>query len=175
MTTSHAGPGVPERMQQAKRPRSAVAGPYGHPFHPMLVTVPIGAWVAALVFDVVAMAGGESELFAGGAYWLILIGIVGALAAAAFGLVDLLAIPRGTKVFKTGLTHMVLNLAAVAIFVVNFLIRLGQGYEEVTALQLILTIVALGILGGSGWLGGELAYHYGVRVSDETRQAEGYR
>lgn len=28
----------------AKRPVSAlVAGPYGHPFHPILVTVPIGA------------------------------------------------------------------------------------------------------------------------------------
>ncbi|MGW0424100.1 hypothetical protein [Streptomyces sp. NPDC003015] len=39
--------------QQAKRPVSAaLAGPYGHPFHPILVTVPIGAWVASLVFDI---------------------------------------------------------------------------------------------------------------------------
>jgi uncharacterized membrane protein len=34
----------------AKAPVSAaLAGPYGHPFHPILVTVPIGAWVASLV------------------------------------------------------------------------------------------------------------------------------
>ena len=40
-------------LQQAKHPVSAVlAGPYGHPLHPILVTVPIGAWVASLVFDV---------------------------------------------------------------------------------------------------------------------------
>ncbi|MFF8882681.1 DUF2231 domain-containing protein [Streptomyces flaveolus] len=38
---------------QAKRPVSAsLAGPYSHPFHPVLVTVPIGAWVTSLVFDI---------------------------------------------------------------------------------------------------------------------------
>jgi len=31
-----------------KRPRTVLAGPYGHPFHPILVTVPIGAWIASL-------------------------------------------------------------------------------------------------------------------------------
>lgn len=162
-------------MQQAKRPKSAIAGPYGHPFHPVLVTVPIGAWVAALIFDIVAIAGDDSEAFAEGAYWLILIGIIGALVAAVFGLMDLLSIPRGTKAFKTGITHMALNLTVVALFIINFIIRMAQDYEEVTALQLILTIVALAVLGASGWLGGMLAYHYGVRVADETTQAEGYR
>ena len=32
---------------RAKRPASPVAGPYGHPFHPILVTIPIGSWVAS--------------------------------------------------------------------------------------------------------------------------------
>jgi uncharacterized membrane protein len=31
---------------------SVLAGPYGHPIHPILVTVPIGAWTASLVFDI---------------------------------------------------------------------------------------------------------------------------
>ena len=40
-------------VEHAKRPVSAaLAGPYGHPFHPILVTVPIGAWVCSLVFDI---------------------------------------------------------------------------------------------------------------------------
>ena len=35
---------------RGKQPVSAtLAGPYGHPFHPILVTVPIGAWAASLV------------------------------------------------------------------------------------------------------------------------------
>ena len=41
-----------EPQQQAKHPVSLMAGPYGHPFHPILVTIPIGAWTASLVFDI---------------------------------------------------------------------------------------------------------------------------
>ena len=29
---------------QSKKPRSLLAGSYGHPVHPLMVTVPIGAW-----------------------------------------------------------------------------------------------------------------------------------
>lgn len=159
----------------AKQPKTALAGPYGHPFHPVLVTVPIGAWVAALVFDIVALASNEEEAtFAEGAYWLIGIGIVGALLAAVFGLLDLLTIPRGTRAFTTGITHMSLNLVVVVLFVVNFVIRASQGYEDSTVLGFVLTLIALAILGASGWLGGKLAYTYGVRVADETTQNKGF-
>jgi uncharacterized membrane protein len=37
------------------------------------------------------------------------------------------------------------------------------------------SVVALALLAVSGWLGGQLAYRYGVRVADEATQAEGYR
>jgi uncharacterized membrane protein len=159
----------------AKRPRSPLAGPYGHPFHPILVTVPIGAWVASLIFDLAARFSDEAEVFSEGAYWLIAIGIVGAVLAAVFGLLDLLGIPRGTQAFRTGLTHMALNLTVVVLFVVNFAVRAATGYEEPSTPGLILTLVALALLTVSGWLGGKLAYHYGVRVADETTQREGFR
>ena len=159
----------------AKRPRFVLAGPYGHPFHPILVTVPIGTWVASLVFDIASKVSDDSEVFAEGAYWLIGIGIIGALLAAVFGLMDLLTIPRGTTAFRTAITHMTLNLVVVALFVVDFAVRASQGYEEVGGLPLALSVVALVLLGASGWLGGRLAYHYGVRVADEQTQAEGFR
>lgn len=160
----------------AKRPRSALAGPYGHPFHPILVTVPIGTWVASLVFDIASKVSSEdSEMFAEGAYWLIGLGILGALAAAVFGLLDFLTIPRGTRAYSTALTHLGLNLGVVALFVIDFVVRAVQGYDEVGAVPLILSIVALIALGVSGWLGGKLAYHYGVRVADEAVQSEGFR
>lgn len=159
----------------AKRPRSVLAGPYGHPFHPILVTVPIGAWVGSFVFDIASKVADDTEVFAEGAYWLIAIGVVGALAAALFGLTDLLSIPRGTPAFATALTHMALNLGVVALYVVNFLVRRSQGYDDVGAVPLVLSIVALALLGASGWLGGKLSYRYGVRVADEQTQAEGFR
>src|SRR4051795_5099540 len=88
----------------AKEPRTGLAGPYGHPFHPMLVTLPIGAWVSSIIFDVATrVRSGGSGALVDGSHWLILIGIVGALGAAVFGLLDLIAIPRHTPAFRTGL------------------------------------------------------------------------
>jgi uncharacterized membrane protein len=161
--------------ESAKHPRTVLAGPYGHPFHPTMVTVPIGAWVASIVFDIVALAGGTEEVFAEGAYWLIGIGIIGAVAAAAFGLMDLLGIPRGTPAFRTGLTHMALNLIAVILFVISFAVRTSQGSEETNTTGFVLSLIALALIGASGWLGGKLAYRYGVRVASEDTQSEGFR
>lgn len=164
------------RLPQAKQPKNILAGPYGHPIHPVMVTVPIGSWVAAVVFDIIALVNSEDEsVFAEGAYWLIGIGIVGAVLAAVFGLMDLLNIPRGTAAFRTALTHMVINLTVVVLFAVDFAIRAGQGYEEASVVGFVISLIALSLLGVSGWLGGKLAYRYGVRVASEETQAEGYR
>lgn len=65
--------------EQAKRPVSAaLAGPYGHPLHPMLVTVPIGAWVSSLAFDVASLIVDDPGFLARGSVWLIALGVVGA-------------------------------------------------------------------------------------------------
>src|SRR3954449_5126358 len=89
--------------RDAKHPTTVAAGPYGHPFHPILVTVPIGAWVAAFVFDIASRSANDAAVFTKGAFWLIGIGILGALVAAMFGFLDLLGIPTGTPAFKTAL------------------------------------------------------------------------
>lgn len=164
-----------EPMAQAKRPVTALAGPYGHPLHPLLVTVPIGAWVASVVFDIASHLVREPEFLVQGARWLIAVGVLGALAAACAGFLDLFAIPPGTRAFRTGLTHMTLNLAVTAAYAVDFVVRGGQREGPVGWGPLVLSLVALAVLGVSGYLGGKLAYRYGVRVADETTQAEGYR
>ncbi|HTI22717.1 MAG TPA: DUF2231 domain-containing protein [Kutzneria sp.] len=165
-------------VQQAKRPVSAaLAGPYGHPFHPMLVTVPIGAWVAALVFDIASRFVAEPGFLAQGALWLIAIGLLGALAAAMVGFLDLFAIPTGTPAFRTGLTHMSLNLTVTVGYVANFLWRRAADTPNapVGLGPLLLSVVCLLLLAAAGYLGGKLAYHYGVRVADEATQADGFR
>jgi uncharacterized membrane protein len=160
----------------AKQPVTVLAGPYGHPVHPMLVTVPIGAWVSALVFDVASHLAGTPDFLALGAMWLIALGVVGAVAAAMAGFLDLLAIPSGTPAYRTALLHMTLNLLVTAAYTANFLWRhAGDGPPgAVGAGQLALNAAGLAVLGVSGYLGGRLAYRYGVRVADETTQAEGF-
>ncbi|RPF36930.1 DUF2231 domain-containing protein [Streptomyces sp. TLI_185] len=170
---------VDSDLRQAKQPVSgALAGPYGHPFHPILVTVPIGAWVCSLVFDIASKIVDRPGFLTHGSAWLIAIGVLGALAAASVGLLDLFAIPTGTPAFRTALVHMALNLAVTAAYAAGFAWRQGDGYaggQSVGNGQLTLSAVALAALGVSGYLGGKLAYRYGVRVAAESVQAEGYR
>ncbi|MGX1762028.1 DUF2231 domain-containing protein, partial [Streptomyces lydicus] len=150
--------------------------PYGHPFHPILVTVPIGAWVGSLVFDIASHLVHDPEFLTRGAMWLIALGVLGALAAAMVGFLDLFAIPPGTRAFRVGLVHMTLNLLVTAAYAANFLWRhAGPGPGSgVGGGMLALNAVSLVALGVSGYLGGKLAYRYGVRVADEATQAEGF-
>jgi uncharacterized membrane protein len=169
---------VVDTLRQAKQPVSAMlAGPYGHPWHPILVTVPIGAWVASLVFDIGSRLVSDPGFLGRGSLWLIAIGVLGAVAAALLGFLDLFAIPAGTPAFRTGLTHMALNLAVTAAYVGNFLWRrAGFGEQAMVAFgPLALSVLSLVLLAVSGYLGGKLAYRYGVRVAAESTQAEGYQ
>jgi uncharacterized membrane protein len=162
----------------AKEPLTVAAGPYGHPFHPILVTLPIGAWICSLIFDISTRANSHgSAPLTDASYWLIAIGLIGAVVAALFGLLDLLRIPRRTPALRVGLTHMLLNLTVVGLFIGNWAWRHGSYYEsaKVGGGQIVLSAVAIALLAASGWLGGMLTYRYGVRVADEGTQAEGYR
>jgi uncharacterized membrane protein len=161
------------KVARAKQPRTIVAGPYGHPFHPVMVTVPIGAWVSSVILDIVSLTTDNTAL-AEASLWLIAIGIIAALLAAVLGLLDLSTIPRDTKAFRTGITHAGLNVIVVTLFAVDLWIRYGHGTESVPTTGFVISVVAVMVLGASGWLGGKLAYHYGVRVADEHTQAEGF-
>ncbi|MGK5558867.1 DUF2231 domain-containing protein [Actinomadura kijaniata] len=166
--------------QRAKRPVTALAGPYGHPLHPILVTVPIGTWVASLVFDLASHVVGDPAFLARASLWLIALGVIGALAAAVFGFLDYWAIPPGTAAFRTARVHLVLNLAVTAAYGASWAWRAsgdrpGPALPPVEAGQIALSAASLAALAVSGFLGGKLAYRYGVRVADETTQAEGFR
>src|SRR5918912_154219 len=112
--------------RDAKQPLTALAGPYGHPLHPMLIPVPIGAWVLSVVFDVWSHFGSDPAQAAHTAWWLIGLGVIGALGAALLGFLDLMAIPPGTRVFRIGLLHAGANLTATVLFVIGFLARRGS-------------------------------------------------
>lgn len=159
---------------RAKQPVSALlAGPYGHPFHPILVTIPIGAWVSSLVFDVASRIHADAALV-DGSRWLIGIGVLGALAAASVGFLDFLVIPTGTLAHRTALWHMALNLSVTAAYAAGFAWRLGEHGAATGWGPLGLSVVSLAALAVSGFLGGRLAYHFGVRVADEQAQRTGF-
>ena len=134
----------------------------GHPIHPMLVTIPIGLWVFSLVSDLVGMGSADPATWHAIAYWTIIGGILGALAAAVPGMIDLLSLPK-SDIRKTALAHMGINLTVVALYVVNAYLRYGEGRS--LSLPFALSVIAILMLLVSGWLGGKMVYVLGVGVS----------
>jgi uncharacterized membrane protein len=148
---------------------SSPASVKGHPLHPMLIVFPIGLWVFSLVADLVYHWDLGSYTWSVVAYYTMAGGIAGALLAAIPGLIDLLSMSDG-KAKRIGIAHMVVNLVVVALYVVNLYIRSRQGHDETIAVAL--SVVGVGLLSLSGWLGGELVYIYGVAVEEHHEPAE---
>jgi len=131
----------------------------GHPIHPMLVPIPIGLWVFSLVCDLIHAGGSSNPAWTTVALYTMGGGIVGALLAAVPGLIDLLSLPPGPR--RTALAHMAINLTVVALYVVNLWLRLQA---ESPGGLIWLSVLAIGLLVISGWLGGKLVYELGVAV-----------
>jgi uncharacterized membrane protein len=131
-----------------------------HPIHLILVPIPIGLWIFALVADLAAGMTGLLD-WRTVAFYCIGGGAVGALLAAVPGLVDLLSL-ADRHLRGIAITHMAINLVAVAAFVVNFLLRWNAPGH---AGPLWLTLAGVALLGVSGWLGGELVHRHGVGVA----------
>ena len=73
---------------------------------------------------------------------------------------------------------MALNTAITAAYIVNFAWRKDTSGTDQAAVgwgPLALSLVSFVALAVSGYLGGMLAYRYGVRVAGESVQADGYR
>ncbi|HEY3977851.1 MAG TPA: DUF2231 domain-containing protein [Streptosporangiaceae bacterium] len=153
-----------------------MAGPYGQPLHPLAVSVPIGAWTGSLIFDIGSRVTGGSAGLARGSFWLIAIGLAGALAAALLGFLDLIAIPLGTRAARTAVLHMSLVLLVTAAYAGNLLWRHAEvAAGKVPLGPLALSAASMAVLGAGGYLGGKLVFRYGVRVAEESDRADGYQ
>ena len=137
----------------------------GHPIHPMLVVVPLGLFIAAVVFDAFYLWRLSTTLSMA-AYWNIAAGIVGGLVAAIFGLIDWLAIPSNTRAKRIGLLHGATNVVVVLLFALAWWSRQDVPAHAPTTGQFGLEVVALLLGAGAGWLGGELVDRLGVGVDD---------
>ena len=122
----------------------------GHQIHPMLVVFPLGLLAISVVFDI-AYLSTEKFVFAETAYWNILAGVIGGLAAAVFGFWDWLTIPAKTRAKRIGVLHGLVNVVVVALFAVSWLIRRGDPLHhapEAAALALSFIAIAFALVGG---------------------------
>ena len=135
----------------------------GHPLHPMLIPFPIVCFVGTLVVDLIYLRTGDPG-WAEASRWLLGFGLATAVLAAATGLIDFMGDDRIRRL-SHALQHMLANVAAVVVEVINLVTRLGND-DAIGSLGVYLSGAAVLILLFSGWRGGDLVYVHRVGVHE---------
>jgi uncharacterized membrane protein len=138
----------------------------GHPIHPMLVPLPIAFFVAAFLCDLGYWQTANAA-WATAAIWLLGAGLLSAAAAAVVGAIDFLGDQR-IRALNDAWWHAGGNVVVVLIELYNWYARYAEGTAAVVPKGLLLSLIAVAILGFTGWKGGELVFRHRVAVADET-------
>lgn len=136
---------------------------FGHALHPILIVFPLGLLATAVIFDVVYLVA-ENSAMATVAYWMVVAGVIGGLAAGLLGWLDWLAIPPGTRAKRIGLLHGIGNVVVLLLFVGSWWFRRGDALRAPDTIALVLSFAGAGLALLTGWLGGELVQRLGVSV-----------
>jgi uncharacterized membrane protein len=142
----------------------------GHPIHPMLIPFPIALWVFSLIADLLYFWRGNPA-WEWIAFYTLAGGILGAILAAVFGIIDYFAI-KDKKVSRIAAWHARINALALLLFAASFYLRTTGGASLVRGSQttpLVLSVLGVLAVTVSGWLGGELVYKHGVAVRPSAR------
>lgn len=137
----------------------------GHPVHPMLIVFPLGLFSTAVVFDIAYLITGNDDL-AVFSFWAIAAGLAGGLAAAAFGIIDWLGLPEGTRAKRLARLHGAGNGGVLALFGVSWLLRVDDAAYLPNLLPVVSAVAGSGVSLFTAWLGGELVYRLRVAVDD---------
>lgn len=145
-----------------------------HPVHPMLVFFPLGLWITSLAFDAIGWLRSDPILMGAG-FYAILGGCVGAAIAAIPGVVDLFTVvPPNSSAKKRGYFHGALNIAALVLFA--FIAwRRGSADEPVDGTSILLSLLGVGGVIFSGWLGATLVYRNQIGVDHRYAGAGKWR
>lgn len=132
----------------------------GHPLHPALVTIPIGAWSCTLALDFAGI--GRGRRLRRGADASAAVGLAGALAATFAGLADWSTTIGAAR--RIGFVHGAANLVIAGLYGAS----LASRAVGLRGLGIALSSTGFGLAGASAWLGGELIYRYGVGVGQDA-------
>lgn len=140
----------------------------GHPLHPALVGLPIGLFVWTLVSDVIYLIT-DNIMWYDIAFYTGIAAIVTALAAALPGFGDFFTMPMSSRTRIIATAHMVGNLTLVTLFVIAAIIAFDHGALAGTerTIVVLLHVIGVGILGLTGFLGGQMVYFHRLAVVAE--------
>jgi nitrite reductase/ring-hydroxylating ferredoxin subunit/uncharacterized membrane protein len=140
-----------------------------YPLHTALVHFPVGLFVLSLIIDLLNVVLGDNVLMRA-AYYTLAGGTGLALLVAIPGLVDYFDIRADHPAKKAATLHLVLNVVAVTMFAVSLVLRANVLNSTATSIPaLILSLIGVGLIGYSGYLGGGMIYNDGVSVGRHRR------
>ena len=145
----------------------------GHPIHPMLIPFPIGLLVFSFVSDLIFLWKGNPVWRDYVAFYTMLGGIIGAVAAAVPGLIDWATLTEPATV-KVANWHARVNIITLVIFIASFYLRTTNGAAWIPSMPILPFVLSLiGVIGLSiaGWLGGQLVFRHGVAIDVKTPAA----
>ena len=125
----------------------------GHPLHPLLTDVTIGAWTGAVVVDLLGGRRGQKA-----ADKLVLLGVLSVAPTVVTGLTDWSTIDSRSQ--RVGVVHAAGNGVANVLFGLSYIARKRGRRMRGRALALL----GLGVAAGAGYLGGDLSYRRGAGV-----------
>ena len=129
----------------------------GHPVHPPLTDVVIGSLWSASLLDLLAPRAGRPA-----AQRLIAVGIAATAPTAITGLSDWADTELSDDgVRRVGLVHAAGNIFAVLLYCASLIARRRGAHRK----GAVLALAGAATLGGSGYLGGHMAYVRGVGIN----------
>lgn len=129
----------------------------GHPLHPILTDIPVGAWTVAALLDGIEATTGNDE-YAAGADAAVMLGFAGAIGAVLTGFTDW----KGTRGSSrnVGIVHGILNSVATLLYGGSILARRRGARGTGRNLAFIGYIISM----SAAALGGDLVYRQGIGV-----------
>jgi uncharacterized membrane protein len=145
-----------------REPVQALAAVDGHPLHPVVVPLPIGAFVGAFVADL-AYLRTRDRFWARGARILTVAGLGTGLLAGSLGAIDFTG-RRPIRRHPAAWVHAGGNLTVLALGLASLALRGRDERRSVAKGGLAISASIATILLVTGWLGGELAYRERIGV-----------
>jgi nitrite reductase/ring-hydroxylating ferredoxin subunit/uncharacterized membrane protein len=136
----------------------------GHPLHPLLTDVPVGAWTVTVVLDTVALVTGK-DTYRGPSEVALAVGVAAALAAAVTGATDWKDTYGEER--SLGLLHGLFMLTATALFTASLVIHLTGPW----LVGVIIGYVGYVVMGAGAYLGGDEVFEIGYGVNHTAFQS----
>lgn len=142
-----------------------------HPLHPMLIAIPVTAYLATFA-ALLGLAATRDPFWFRVALWANMVGVVSALVAAIPGAIDLITlVPRRTVARRTGVVHAIANVSALVLFAIN-LYLMADAYGDRDTLNrtaaLILTGGGVLLTAVAGWFGWEMVQRHHIGVIEQS-------